>query len=321
MRNMRGGIMWSGDRSSAVRDVLGATVMGATLIAVVGMAGCGAATSSEKRDAVRPEERLRELTAAEEVLVEKAEQLLVEECMEKAGFRFWVTEVESVESRKGSVFVLDDVDWAKEHGYGGRFRRDAEEARRNGPNGTYANSLTQEERARYRAVLDGTPSSGMLSVALPGGGTVRTPRDSCHARAKGRLYGDFKTWFRVEKIATNLTPLYVPALTADKRFTKALAAWSRCMDGRGRNYSDPFEIRAELDLLTDGLSGAAAHAVEVGLAVDEAECAEESSLADTARALEDEYRAQKTRRYGEEIAAFQRMRLTALDRAEDVVGA
>ncbi|WP_338897673.1 hypothetical protein WBG99_20450 [Streptomyces sp. TG1A-60] len=295
--------------------------MVATLIAVVGISGCGVTTSSEQHESVRPEGRLRELTAAEEVVVDRAEQLLVKKCMEQAGFQFWVTGVESAASRKASAFVLDDVSWANKHGYGGQFRRDAEEARRNGPNGSYVNSLTREERVRYRTALDGTPSSGVVSAALPGGGTVKTPRDSCHVRAKGQLYGDFKTWFRVEKIATNLTPLYVPDLSKDKRFTKALAAWSLCMEGKGMDYADPFEVRAELDLLTEGLSDAAAHAVEVELAVDEAECAKESSLAETARTLEGEYRAKKTRRYGEEIAAFQRMRLAALDRAKDIVGA
>ncbi|MEU2598483.1 hypothetical protein ABZ678_03785 [Streptomyces hirsutus] len=313
--------MLSGDRSSAARHVLGATaVLGSLIVCAAGLAGCTAGASSEQRDSRGSERRLRELTAAEEVLVERAEQQLVKRCMEKSGFRFWVTEVESAASRKGAGFVLADVDWARTYGYGGQFRRDAEKARRNGPNGTYANALTQQERARYREVLDGTPADGVLSAALPAGGTVSTPRDSCHTQAKEHLYGDFETWFRVEKTATNLTPLYVPDLAEDKRFTKALAAWSQCMDGRGRNYSDPFEIRAEVSRLTEGLSDAAAHAVEVDLAVDEAECAGESSLADTARTLEEEYRAKKTRRFGDEIAAYQRMRLAALDRAGEVVG-
>jgi hypothetical protein len=95
--------------------------------------------------------------------------------------------------------VLDNIGWAKKHGYGGRFKRQAEQARRNGPNGTYADALPRHERLRYRKVLDGTPSQGMLSAALPGGGSVMTLRRSCHVEAKSRLYGDFKPWFRVEK--------------------------------------------------------------------------------------------------------------------------
>ncbi|WAX81909.1 hypothetical protein [Streptomyces sp. KMM 9044] len=300
--------------------------MGVALVALIGMAGCGGTTSSEHGGPEGPEGpegpkgRLRGLTAAEEILVERAENLLVKKCVEKAGFRFWVAEPESLASRKGSGFVLDDVGWAKKYGYGGQFGRNAEEARSGGPNATYVNALPDKERAHYRAVLDGTPSSGMLSVELPGGGTVRTPRDSCQSRAKDQLYGDFATWFRVEKIATNLTPLYVPDLAEDKRFTKALAAWSLCMEEKGRNYSDPFEIRTEVDRRTEGLSDAAAHAVEVEFAVDEAECAKDASLAETARALESEYRAKEARRYREEIAVFQRMRLTALERAKAIAG-
>ncbi|NJP99579.1 hypothetical protein [Streptomyces zingiberis] len=310
--------MLFGDRFPVVRAARGTAAVAAALLAVLGLAGCAVTDSAAPHEPAANESRLRELTTREEILVDRAEQLLVKACMERAGFRFWVTPVESADHRKGSGFVLDDVRWAREFGYGGQLRRDAEKARRDGPNTTYVNALTPRERGRYRETLDGTPSKGMLSAALPGGGTVETPRESCQARAKDELYGDFETWFRAEKVATNLTPLYVPDLSADKRFTRALSAWSACMERKGRSYADPFEVREDLGRLTAGLSGTAAHGVEVDLAVDEAACARSSSLADTARTLEDEYRARKTRRFSDDIATFRRMRLTASDRARDI---
>ncbi|MEU9922005.1 hypothetical protein AB0H51_12020 [Streptomyces griseoluteus] len=313
--------MLSGDRSSVARRLRGATtLLGSLSVCAAALAGCTAGVSTDQRASQPSEQRLRELTVTEELLVERAEQQLVKKCMGKAGFRFWTRAVETAASRDGAGFVLDDVKWARTYGYGGQFRRDAEKARRDGPNGAYENALPQRERARYREVLDGSPSRGVLSASLPAGGTVSTPRYSCFTQAKAYLYGDFATWFRVEKTATNLTPLYVPNLVKDKRFTKALAAWSRCMNDKGRHYSDPSDIRADLSRLTEGLSDTAAHAVEVHVAVDEAECARVSSLADTARTLEGEYRAKKTRRFRGDIAAYQRMRLAALDRAGKVVG-
>ncbi|MEU0188414.1 hypothetical protein ABZ250_00825 [Streptomyces afghaniensis] len=72
-------------------------------------------------------------------------------------------------------------------------------------------------------------------------------------------------------------------------------------------------ISDKLYALTAGLSPARAHATEVELAVAEATCAVETSLARTARALEREYRTEKLRRYSHDIALYQRMRLTALE--------
>ncbi|MFD6023435.1 hypothetical protein [Streptomyces griseoluteus] len=313
--------MLSGDRSSVARRARGTTtLLGSLLACSAALAGCTSGVSTDQRASQHSERRLRELTATEELLVERAEQQLVKKCMGKSGFRFWTTGVETAASREGAGFVLDDVKWARTYGYGGQFRRDAEKARRHGPNGAYENALPQRERARYREVLDGSASGGVLSASLPAGGTVSTPRHSCFTQAKDYLYGDFATWFRVEKTATNLTPLYVPDLVKDKRFTKALAAWSRCMNGRGRHYADPSDLRADLSRLTEGLSDPAAHAAEVRVAVDEAECARVSSLAHTARTLEVEYRADKTRRFKDDIAAYQRMRLAALEHAEKVLG-
>jgi S-methylmethionine-dependent homocysteine/selenocysteine methylase len=86
------------------------------------------------------------------------------------------------------------------------------------------------------------------------------------------------------------------------------------MHDMGMHYADPFEIREKMGPLTEALSDASAHAVEVGIAVAEAECAARSSLAETARTLEAEYRATYSRRHRADIAAFQRLRLTALQR-------
>lgn len=101
----------------------------------------------------------------------------------------------------------------------------------------------------------------------------------------------------------------------DKRFVAARTAWSACMKARGHGYPDPPAVRERLPRLTEGMGEAKAHAVEVGLAVAEAECAvNETSLVRTARALEHEYR-DGLREYADELADYRRMGLAALDRA------
>ncbi|WP_328868724.1 hypothetical protein OHT76_00650 [Streptomyces sp. NBC_00287] len=51
----------------------------------------------------------RDLTGAEEVLVELAESLLVKKCMEGRGFRYWAGPIASAAERQGDGYVLDDV--------------------------------------------------------------------------------------------------------------------------------------------------------------------------------------------------------------------
>ncbi|WP_329037241.1 hypothetical protein OIE71_28545 [Streptomyces sp. NBC_01725] len=297
-----------------------------TLIVAAAMTGCTAVSTADGT-ADRPQSRktgaktpARELTDAEQVRVERAEEHLVKKCMEREGFTYWVGRVPSVPERRSYGYVLDDVRWAEKYGYGTRLQQQAERARLNDRNIAYDNALPRAERLRYSKALDGRPSNDILSAELPGGGAIETPRRGCRADAKDRLYGDFPAWFRVEKTATNLTPLYVPELVRDKRFLGAVGAWSTCMREEGHDYADPSELREELPALVRGLSREKAHTTEVKLAVVEATCSTETSLGDTARALEDEYRDKKLKRYSDDIATYRRMGLAALARAEHITG-
>jgi hypothetical protein len=299
----------------------------ATVIVTLAAAGCTTGTSEQRgsdlpyRDTAA-KSTAKELTAAERALLRHAEELLVKQCMEAAGFTYWAAPAAVVEQSKAYGYVLDDVAWAKRNGYGGRLEAKAVKARLNDPNLAYLEKLPATERVRYDRTLAGDETGRMLSVDMPTGGTVRTPADSCRATAAERLYGSYETWFRVRKTTDSLTPLYVPVLKREKRFVTALKAWSTCMRTAGHTYADPPAVRAELEELTDGLSDADAHAVEVELAVDEATCAQRTSLADTARALEGEYRAEKLpRRYRDAIATRRLLEAAALDRAEDITGA
>lgn len=297
------------------------------VIAAVAVTGCTAATAGPAEgdrqragNAQDGRDALRELTDAERIELQRAEQLLAKTCMEKAGFRYWLGPLPTVDDLAGSGYVLTDVAWAREHGYGSRLHERSRQARRDDPNIAYANSLPRTERVRYDRTLSGGPASEMLSARLPGGGTVRTPRRSCLAEAKDRLYGDFATWFQAEKTATNVTSLYVPDLVEDQRFVDAVEMWSACMRRKGHDYADPPQVRRKLPQRVKGLSRDEAFAVEAELAVAEAACATRTPLAGTARRLEDEYRAEELAPYADEITAYRRMSLEALARAEDITG-
>lgn len=297
----------------------------AAAVVAVAVVGCTTAAGSEMSgaDAAQADaaETERALTDAEQVLVDEARELLIEDCMAAEGFRYRPVPVAGVEERQGLGYVLDDVGWAREHGYGTELQERLVAILQDDPNTAYANALPKAERLRYSIALDGDATADTLTAELPMGGAVQTPADSCVAHAKGELYGDFPEWFQAEKVATNLVGLYAPDLIADERFEAALTAWSECMQERGHDYPDPPAIREDLPRLTDGLSDEKALDVEQELAVAEAICAtRETSLVSTTRDLESEYRG-RLRQYRDDVITYQRLQHAAVERAREILAA
>ncbi|PUB27771.1 hypothetical protein C8K30_104221 [Promicromonospora sp. AC04] len=299
---------------TCVAAVVAVAVVGCTTAAGSEMSGADAADV----DAATTE---RALTDAEQMLVDEARELLIEDCMAAEGFRYLPVPVASVEERQGFGYVLDDVGWAREHGYGTELQERLVAILQDDPNTAYANALPKAERLRYSKALDGDASAEMLTAELPMGGAIQTPSDSCVAHAKGELYGDFAAWFQAEKVATNLVGLYADDLVADERFETALAAWSECMRERGHDYPDPPAIREDLPRLTDGLSDEKALDVEQELAVAEAICAtRETSIVSTTRDLESEYRG-RLRQYRDDVITYQRLQHAAVEHAREILAA
>ncbi|MGW7278055.1 hypothetical protein ACWGIV_07035 [Streptomyces sp. NPDC054844] len=280
--------------------------------------GSGSPTGTERphqeKAAAEPGTPVRDLTAAEEVEIDRAEEELVRRCMRREGFHYWAGPVAGIAERKAGGYVVDDVEWARRYGYGRSFDVAAEKARRSHPNITYAAALPEKQRVRYSRALDGD-FDDTLTVELPSGGSVRTPRTGCYAKARGQLYGDYPTWFRARKTVTSLTPLYVPRILRDKRLVTAVTAWSHCMKDSGKPFESPDDIRRQRAGLIKGMSEPQARKAESALAVTEAECARKTSLGKIARALEKEYREQALRDYSKEFTTYQRMRMSALARA------
>ncbi|NRQ36273.1 hypothetical protein HII36_31225 [Nonomuraea sp. NN258] len=282
--------------------------LGATAIAGI-IAGCAAQPAGQPPAA---------LTTAEIIQVEQAEQTLIQRCMARHGFSYWPPAQLSEEERKGSGFMLTDVEWARKNGYGGRLRARIMAAKTASRNHAYAGGLPAGELRRYNQALDGGDDAATMTVRLPSGGRVTSKSGGCLGEALERLYGDRSTWFESSTIATNLQPLYVPGLLADQRFQTVLRSWSRCMEARGHAYPDPPAIRSALPGLTKGLDQDAAHAVEVELAVAEATCARAASYIEVAGSLEDEYRERAGRPYADELNTYRRLKRAAFDQARQI---
>lgn len=299
-------------RTNALTAIATATAGAAVLTALSGCAGSPAPPAALGSGPARA------LTQVEQARVDQAEQHLIQRCMEHNGFRYWVDPPADADTVRAFTyrFVQDDVAWAREHGYGGRLKRAFFAAREQDRNLAYRKRLSPAERKRFSTALGGGPDTPMLSVRLPAGGAVRTLDGGCQHSARQELYGDTETFFRANKIATNLLGVYVPKVMRDPRFTTGLKAWSRCMrDAMGRDYADPNAARADARKRAKGLKPSRAHAVEVELAVAEATCARKTSLPNTLSRLDREYGDPVRGRYADEIATSNRMKRTALRQA------
>lgn len=295
---------------------MGITTITVAVTALAVLTGCARDTEA----GAGQEGPARELTRGEQGRIEQAEQRLIQRCMQRQGFRYWVSPHVDTDTDRAFTyrFVRDDIAWAREYGYGEQLRQTFLAAKVHDPNLVYRKRLSAAQRERYGAALEGGLNSPLLSVTLPSGGIIRGPNGGCLRSARDALYGDAAAFFHADKIATNLPRVYMPNIMRDPRFTTGLRTWSRCMyEVTGRHYADPDAARASASR-TEGLSAARSHAVEVETAVAEATCAHKASLRDTLSRLDRKYGDPVREQYADEIASSNRMKLAALRRADHV---
>lgn len=257
---------------------------------------------------------LQEISRHELNLLDIAEQTLERECMERSGFRLWVTPRDAVSGPLNFPYVLDNVDYAAQQGYGTRLRQLEDERARTDPNTVYFESLPADRKAALVAAANGAAPIG-LEANLPNGMVVRHSDQGCSAEAQRRLYGDLRAWYQARKTAEALPGIRRGLVTADPELHRALPAWSNCMRERGHSYRSPEDIRVALPQPDQP----GAHETEVRLAVAEATCAKQTGLAETVRELDRHYAATLGHEFHRDLDAMRRMQFTALPLARAVV--
>ncbi|WP_203931603.1 hypothetical protein [Virgisporangium ochraceum] len=240
-----------------------------------------------------------------------AEQLLIRECMARHGFPLWLGEPPPEDEQRMFPYVLDDVDWARRHGFGSDIAAAAQDRRRDDPNQRYFDGLPPARRAAALVALNGARPEG-LEARLPSGGVVRRSADGCRSEAERRLYGDLQAWYRARRVVANLSVVRSGMVLADPAYAAALPAWARCMRGHGYAVDSPAHLRRTVvDRARDA---------EVAAAVAEATCAA-AGLAATARDLDARYDAELAQRYRSDIETKRRLELAADPRARAIVAA
>jgi hypothetical protein len=271
-----------------------------------------------------------QVTADEERLLWDAEQLLLRDCMAEHGFKYWVAPRNPVAEDRDFPYVVDDMGWARRHGYGSDVLEQITRLRAQNPNRRYLEALPAERRRAAFAALNGEgPRPGAvarrpdeLEARLPTGGVVRRSAVSCTSQAQRRLYGDLPTWYRVTKVVQNLNGVRKARVIQDPRFTAAVSAWSACMRQRGHPYADPREARAKTTLNgSAGPRSRKAREAEVGTAVAEAACAHAAGLSAVARDLDEKYGRALDEQYRSDFTTERRMQRQALNHAAMITAA
>ncbi|MEV0677767.1 hypothetical protein AB0I60_14705 [Actinosynnema sp. NPDC050436] len=273
------------------RGVLGVIVLAAT----TWLAGCGSAELSG------------EVTEADLETLHAAEQVLMRDCMKRAGFDYTVAQLHPVPDDRQFPYVIDDVAWARAHGYGGDIQRQLSSVKENEPNRRYFDGLSTARKSAYLNAANGQRAEGITATSPEG--TVYTRSDrSCTSKAEEALYGDAQAWFQARVTTDALVLMRHDEVKADPRFAEAVVPWSTCMTAAGHAFGSPQELRA----------GLPPDAVETALAVAEATCAVDSGLAARLRELDEHHRIALEDRFRSDVDNQRQMRLEALPRARDI---
>ncbi|MFE2726869.1 hypothetical protein [Kitasatospora sp. NPDC059327] len=257
---------------------------------------------------------LRDLTPAEEDLLHSAEQLLLRDCMRAKGFVYQPVARQPVPEAREFPYVIDDIEWARRHGYGRDIERRMEEVRKDDPNQRYFEGLPADRKAPAIAAALGPRAEGLTARTPEGMPVTRSP-EGCVSHGQRTLYLDLGAWFQARVTMDSLPSLRGERVTADQELIGPTGAWAACMRAAGHDYTDPAALRAAQPPRGQTWP----REQETALAIAEAECAQGSGLAATTRRLDQKYDAELRHQYWSDAQAWQRLRLAALPRARSVV--
>jgi hypothetical protein len=151
----------------------------------VALSACG---SEQRSAAAATPASPRAVTAQETKLLDRARQILVRRCMSRHGFKVWITSRTVLPHARRFLYVVDDVAWARKHGFGADIERRAAKRGRSDPNMRYFSSLSPSRRKAALRALNGARPEGCKRACQAGSSRVgatavarRTPSGCCTA--------------------------------------------------------------------------------------------------------------------------------------------
>ncbi|MFB7650424.1 MULTISPECIES: hypothetical protein [unclassified Streptomyces] len=234
--------------------------------------------------------------------------------MEKKGFEYVPVKERPITEARDFPYVIDDVAWARKHGYGTDVERDLAELRRTDPNQRYFRDLPADQREAALKAANG-PQPWSMTAKAPDGMLFERSPEGCRSEAERELYGDLEKWFQAKVTVDTLAEIKRTRVIADPRFTEAVKSWASCMRAVGHRYSSPIELRATFSPANKSLP----RSKEISLAVAEAKCAISSGLARTASERDAHYAEKLQEQHQSHIEIQRKLQLSALPHARSIV--
>jgi hypothetical protein len=303
-------------------------VFKATAIGVAGMLVAGLLVAMLRDDAPRSDPGPDD--GETQTLIDQAEHRLIMDCMRRRGLEY----PEAPEGERGvrpepppevpqHPFGIDDVDWARTHGFGSDLEavalQAADAARAADPVVRAFARLPEAYQTTLLTALYGAESDPAVSVTLPTGYVVTTRTAGCQAEARVALYGDQERWLRVSAVVKALPGLAVRAVLSDQRFTRAEQSWSACMQALGHPVAGMEAFRERFHAEAEALPKAQRRKLEIRLAVAEATCAQRTGVTALGERLEREALQGLRQTHRASVAEVDRRRARAATRAAELL--
>lgn len=289
------------------RGVVVSAALGFALCVVAGWIVLGTETDATEDPLALSD---RPVAATDDELLHQATERLIAQCMDRHGFEYAEQSPSSSESTLPRV--LDDVEWARENGYGDLFGARGVPAP--DANSRILAAMTSEQQNAWNTTLMGT--GHRLVVNLPDRGRLSTSNNGCTAEAQRTLYGDLAGWYHARRAVDHLGSYVNDEVIANPEYRTGLASWVRCVRERGLVASNPTQLR---QLVAPESTGGRAHPKEIAAAVAEAACGSSTGFAATSAALERTFRPKIERRFAPELDALKSFKHKALPRARQVL--
>ncbi len=251
--------------------------------------------------------------SADKRLLSAAEELLLADCMKRAGFSYQPRLLAAIPENRPFPYGIDDLDWAARNGYG--IAAEIAASRRPNPNRVALRAKSPAEQQRYADALQGT-GHATVSIGGPAGGTAGTNSDGCLADARRRLYANHDGWFRSSTVADNLdSTVIVPKVVESTELRAVLRQWATCMRSAGHPDPDPQAARERIGRLADQVPLNVLRRTERAVATAEARCATQTGLVRTAERVDRELGVPARTKYRDALQEYRRLLTAAVPRA------
>jgi hypothetical protein len=275
------------------------------------------------------------ISGAEEVVIFRAQQRLVGQCMADQGFDTVSGQYQGPVKTKAPPF-LSPVE-LRRSSYQFDWDAAAEEfLALNGPAGppNPTAGMTEEEIEAYGKALDGGTSAKVVQMKDLDGGTVSVSTEGCRGEAAIRLYGSAENSIRFNRAAEQVTGFGFSKKLFQKNAYRAVAeTWQECMEKAGYDVGPITDASGKksngFDYGLGYLTARQATQLSAGqgplgqveidaVATADADCQESSGLYELRQELLPEAKDEVTDELGLEMSQYVAFQHAVLERAKNV---